>query len=213
MDILTEKKKILDIFNEHSIRNQYKKANNKDRFFIFILPVTLTIISLLLIIVKLYNNNILNFIFNIIGLILLLITFVYYDKTYDRYIKGKYYLNGIQNKDVYYNAFKDDLDNYGIKDIKKINLYIDILELDTVSMYNIKPDFFKYFSVICIPVLMIYFNNFFENAKIIACIIVGLFIIPVSIFIIKVLFINRKQIRYDTLLHFLKRRRIELINE
>ena len=209
MDFQEEERKIFDIYNEHSIENQYKRANAKDKFIIFILPVIFTIMSICLFVFGIIKNNILN----LVAIFLLLVIFYIYNKTYDNYIKRKYYLHGTKIKDMYFNIFKKNLDVHDINNSKKVKFYIDILELEKVSTSNIKTGFLEYISLLYIPGLMIYFNSLFEKEETIAYLTIGLFSIPVFIFLFKVLFINRKQIKYDTLLHFLKRRNIELINE
>ena len=56
---------------------------------------------------------------------------------------------------------------------------------------------------------MIYFNDEFSKDITMAYLSVGLVLVPMIIFFVKIIF-NRKKIKYDLILQYLKRRNIEL---
>jgi hypothetical protein len=209
MDIKAEKEKILEIYNKISNVNTYKSANLKNKLIIFIIPIFFAFFATGLLLYGIKHNNILFY----ASIFILFLTFFFYNISYDNYIKGKYFLQKDANKDKYYDIFIKNLEAHDIKDQKKINYYISLLELDNTTTTNNKSGFLEYISLIYIPGLMLYFDNLFKNAEIIAYLSLGILFVPAFIFIFKVLFINRKRMKYDTILCYLKRRIIELIYE
>ncbi|MDR0322799.1 MAG: hypothetical protein LBI28_15005 [Treponema sp.] len=202
MDINAEKKKLLDIYNKTSNMNLYKNASKKEKFLLFILPIILTLI--LLFFCWVFKNSPVS----LISFPLLFFIFYISGKRYDNYIKNKYCLPKNQNDNIYYRTFIKDLKAEGIKG-KKIKYYIDLLGLDNNSDQNNKISFYSYFTLIYIPALMVYFNDAFIDAKIIAYLTLGLFFVPVFVFLFKAYFGIKKR-KYDMILQFLKRRSIEL---
>ena len=207
MDIRFDKLEILRIYNENTNLRIYKNANNKARLFIFIIPITVAILSFCLLFYGILRDN--NIVY-LISLLLIFLTFYYYNKSYDDYIEGKYKLKKGKNKDLYYHIFVKNLKFNGIKSQKNIQYYIELLELDNNATNYYKTGFLEYASLIYIPGLMIYFNNEFEKSETMAYLSIGLFFVPIFIFLFKILFINKKHIKYDTILQYLKRRNIEL---
>jgi hypothetical protein len=114
----------------------------------------------------------------------------------------------INNIDGYYHFFIKNLKRQKIKD-SQIKYYMDLLELDKDSPNNTKTGFFEWLLPIFISGLMICFNDEFSKAVTMAYLSVGLVLVPMIIFFVKVIF-NRKKIKYDLILQYLKRRNIEL---
>ena len=202
MDINYDKKKILCIYNEISCFTLYKKAKTVDKILFFILSIVILAITCTLCILEnIFHMNILS----LISLIVLISFFICFDKMYGLYIKREYKLRNI---DGYYHFFIKNLKKHKIKD-SQIKYYIDLLELGKDSPNNTKTGFFEWLLPIFISGIMIYFNDEFSKAVTIAYLSVGLVVVPMIIFFIKIIF-NRNKIKYDLILQYLKRRNIEL---
>jgi hypothetical protein len=205
MDIISEKAKILNIYEEISSGGLFKIASTKDKILVYILPYILVpILSFSFLYGTLKNIIVLN----VLNPIFLFIFFYYTDKIYKNYRRKTFYLPNGENKDTHYNLFVDNLVKHKIE-LKDIEFYIDLLIFDKDSSTKDKSGFFDYLFVIYIPGLMIYYSKILEKLETIIYLSFGLFIIPLFIFLFKNIF-NAKKNKFVFILQYLKRRKIEL---
>ncbi|MCL2211148.1 MAG: hypothetical protein FWB95_04430 [Treponema sp.] len=203
MDISAEKKELLDIY-ESEQKSLFKEANRKQKLFVYILPYALIIISLLLLICGIINKK---DILLLISLFILFISFYYSYKSYECYTE-KYYLKK-QDANTHYRNFIKNLDKKNIKQQEQIDYYIDLLMLSNEPVYGAKTGIFEYATLIYIPFLMVHFSKYFEKFDAMILFTLGLFIVPLFVFIFKSIFRHKKN-KFDLILKYLKRRSIEL---
>ena len=200
-NINSERNKIMNIYNKISNNILFKKANMRNKLLFFILPtITLIIPCILYISGNVINNRILT----IISPLLLILSFLYNNKVYKFYIRKEYKIN---NKDIYYRFFINNLRLHRIQN-RKIKYYIDLFELKEPP-YNFGIGFSEYLLSVFIPGMMIYTNNFFQREEAVVYLFLGLFFVPIIIFLIKSI-TNRNKIKHEIILQYLKRRNIEL---
>ena len=205
MDIISEKAKVLKIYEEISSGGLFKIASTMDKILVYILPYILISILCFSFLYGSLKNII---VLNALNPILLFIVFYYADKIYKNYRRKIFYFQNGQNKDTHYNLFVDNLIKYKIE-LKDIEFYIDLLTFDRDSSTKGRNGFLDYIFIIYIPGLMVYYSKVLEKLETIIYLSFGLFIIPLFIFLFKNIF-NIKKNKLVLILQYLKRRRIEL---
>jgi predicted PurR-regulated permease PerM len=205
MNLDVEQQRIIDIHDEMSYMNLFKKTNTKNKLRLFIIPFLLLIISYVLIVIFYFKNNTIGL---VPCLVLFFVCFIVSDNSISKYLQGKYYLK--KSKDIYYHIFVKNLNKNGITKQNKIIFYIELLDTENKRQNKKYPNgFLGYLSLFFVPGLMIFFDKIFRKNETLIILALGLFFVPVFIFLFYT-FKDRKKNKIEKIIYWLKKRKLEL---